>query len=168
MTFCFTFRVVFVFSRPSSFSFLKTFDLAIEFLLQFRTFCKMVSRLLIGDNNLTKFWTAYQVSRPGLKMASHLTATDFDTFDHALSQSDEKEQVIVSVLTSLLLEETNQNEIGSSASNIFDQALTRLVGLCPRSPACQVFIHFSFLAFVISASSVHTFLWGFKVTVIGD
>lgn len=98
----------------------------------------MGSRLLIGDNNLSRFWPAYQFSRPTLKDATLLTATDFDTLDNALSQSDDKAQVIVSVLTSILLEEVNQLEVASSASNIFDQLLVRLMGLCPRSPSCQV------------------------------
>ena len=98
----------------------------------------MASRMLIGDNNLSKFWPAYQVSRPSLKHVSMLTATDFDTFDHALTQVDEKEQVIVSVLTSLLIDEVNQLEVENSAFNVCEQAVSRLVGICPRSPSCRV------------------------------
>ena len=89
----------------------------------------MVSRLLIGDNNLSRFWPAYQFSRATLKHATLLTATDFDTLDHALSQTEEKDQVIVSVLTSLLIDEVNQLEVESSAHNVCEQAVSRLVGL---------------------------------------
>ena len=98
----------------------------------------MVSRLLIGDNNLSRFWPAYQFSRPNLKHVVLLTATDFDTLDHALTQAEEKEQVIVSVLTSLLLDEVNQLEVESSSLSICEEAVSRLIGLCPQNPSCQV------------------------------
>ena len=98
----------------------------------------MLSRLLIGDNNLSRFWPSYQFGKANLKSSMLLTATDFDTLDHALSQSDEKEQVIISVLTSLLLEEISQDELESSVNNIIGEVMTRLGGLCPRSPSCQV------------------------------
>ena len=70
----------------------------------------MVSRLLIGDNNLSKFWPAYQFSRPSLKLSTLVTATDLDALDSALTQVEEKDQVIVSVLTSVLIDEVNQTE----------------------------------------------------------
>ena len=76
-------------------------------------------------------------SRPNLKHVVLLTATDFDTFDHALTQTEEKEQVIVSVLTSLLLEEVNQLEVESSSLSICEEAVSRLIGLCPQNPSCQ-------------------------------
>ena len=106
----------------------------------------MVSRLLIGDNNLSRFWPAYQFSRATLKHATLLTATDFDTLDHALSQTEEKDQVIVSVLTSLLIDEVNQLEVESSAHNVCEQAVSRLVGLCPQNPSCQVCLNEHFLS----------------------
>ena len=102
----------------------------------------MISRLLIGDNNLSKFWPAYQFSRPTLKLSTLITATDLDALDGALSQVEDKNQVIVSVLTSILIDEVNQNEVGSSAFNICEQAVSRLVGLCPANPSCQVLFAF--------------------------
>ena len=98
----------------------------------------MVSRLLIGDNNLTRFWPAFQFGRPGLAGATLITSTDLDTFDNALTQIEDKDQVIVSVLTSILIDELNQTEVGSSAFNVCEQAVSRLVGLCPTIPSCQV------------------------------
>ena len=98
----------------------------------------MVSRLVIGDNNLSRFWAAFSHGRPGLKNSVLLTATDLDTFDHALAQVDDRHQVIISVLTSILLEEANSVDISVSASNVFNEALSRLVGICPRTPGCQV------------------------------
>ena len=95
----------------------------------------MVSRILIRHNHLSSFWLAYQFSRPNLKHAALLTATNFD---HALTQTEEKDQVIVSVLTSLLLDEVNQLEVKSSALKVCEEAVSRLVGLCPQSPSCQV------------------------------
>ena len=98
----------------------------------------MVTRLLIGDNNLSRFWPAYQFSRPSLKTSTLITSTDLDTLDHGLTQTEDRELVIVSVLTSLLLDEVNQSEVSCSAANVFEQVLTRLTGLCPRTPSCQV------------------------------
>ena len=102
----------------------------------------MVSRLLIGDNNLAKFWPAFQFGRAGFKSSSLLTATDLDTLDLALSQVEEKDVVIVSILTSVLLEEVNHLELDSSAYNVCDQVVTRISGLCPRSPSYQVVCSF--------------------------
>ena len=100
----------------------------------------MAARLLIGDNNLSRFWPAYQFSRPNIKFSTLHTATDLNTLDHALSQIEDKEQVIVCVLTSILLEEVNQLEVDSSAFNVCKQLVSRLMGLCPRSPGCQVIV----------------------------
>ena len=98
----------------------------------------MVSRLLIGDNNLARFWPAYQFGRAGLAGASMVTSTDLDTFDNALTQIEDKDVVIVSVLTSILLDEVNVAEMDVSALNICSEVVSRLVGLCPQSPSCQV------------------------------
>ena len=98
----------------------------------------MVSRLLIGDNNLSKFWPAYSFARPNLKSSSLITATDLDTLDHALSQVEDRELVILSVLTSITIEEVNSLEVASSATNVFGEVVSRLSGICPRSPSCQV------------------------------
>ena len=98
----------------------------------------MVSRLLIGDNNLSRFWSAVQFSRPALKSSSLLAATDLDTLDHALSQIEDKEVIVVSVLTSILLEEVNQLELESSAYNVCEQVVSRLLGMCPQMQSSQV------------------------------
>ena len=47
-----------------------------------------------------------------------LTATDLDTYDHALSQVEDREVVVISVLTSILMEEVNHLELESSAFNV--------------------------------------------------
>ena len=98
----------------------------------------MVSRLLIGDNNLTKFWPAQQFGRPNLKGSMLVTATDLDTLDHALTQFDERDQVIVSVLTSILIDEVNSLEVAGSSFNVYSEVVSRLAGMGPRSPSCQV------------------------------
>ena len=109
----------------------------------------MISRLLIGDNNLSRFWPAYQVSRPALKSAMLVTATDLDALDHGLSQADEKNVIIVSVLTSILIDEVNSLEVASSSYNICSEVVSRLAGMGPSSPSCQVrsfsFLRLSFL-----------------------
>ena len=114
-----------------------------------------MSRLLIGDNNLSKFWPSVQFSRPTLKQSVLVTATDLDTLDHALSQVEDREQVIISVLTSIVMDEVNQLEIDSSAFNVFEQALSRLVGLCPQTPTCQVV---SLLSFCVCSFCVYRHL----------
>ena len=107
----------------------------------------MVSRLLIGDNNLSKFWPSYQFAKPHLKQSALVTATDLAALDHALSQVEDRTQVIVSVLTTIVMEEVNQLEVENSAHNVFEQAISRLVGLCPTLPSCQV-CTFELLSFV--------------------
>ena len=98
----------------------------------------MISRLLVGDNNLSRFWPAHQFARPNLQGSRLVTATDLDTLDHALTQVEDREQVIVSMLTSVLLDEVNTLEIASSSYNICSEVVTRLAGICPQSPSCQV------------------------------
>ena len=83
--------------------------------------------------------------RSNLKGSTLVTATDLDTLDHALTQLEDRDQVIVSVLTSILMEEVNQDEVGPSAFNVCEATVSRLVGVCPRSPSCQVLVVFSFL-----------------------
>ena len=109
----------------------------------------MVSRLLVGDNNLSRFWPAHQFSRPSLKDSVLVTATDLDTLEHALTQVEDRDQVIVSMLTSVLLEEANSSEIGSSAYNVCSEVVSRVAGLCPRTPSCQV-SHFKIFSFFFS------------------
>ena len=98
----------------------------------------MISRLLIGDNNLSKFWPAYQFSKPALKSSVLVTATDLDALDGALAQVEDREQVIISVLSTILMDEVNQSEVSTSAFNVCEEVVGRLVGICPRSPSSQV------------------------------
>ena len=102
----------------------------------------MLSRLLIGDNNLSRFWAAYQFARPNMKDSVLMTATDLDTLDHALSQVEDRDQVIICVLTSILIEEAHAVDVSVSASNLCSEVVTRLQGVCPRSPSCQVALSF--------------------------
>ena len=98
----------------------------------------MISRLLIGDNNLSRVWPAHQFSRPNLKGSLLVTATDFDALDHALSQVEDRDQVIVGVLTSILLDEVNPLEVASSGYNVCGEVVKRLVGVCTQTPSAQV------------------------------
>ena len=98
----------------------------------------MISRLLIGDNNLSRFWPAHQFSRPNLKGSLLVTATDFDALDHALSQVEDRDQVIVGVLTSILLDEVNPLEVASSGYNVCGEVVKRLFGVCTQTPSAQV------------------------------
>lgn len=107
-------------------------------LVEVEIFPAMVARLLIGDNNLSRFWASVQFARSSLKSSVLVTATDLDALDHALTKVDERDQVIISVLTSILMEEVNQDEVGPSAFNVCEATVSRLVGVCPRSPSCQV------------------------------
>ena len=71
-----------------------------------------------------------------------MTATDLDTLDHALSQVEDRDQVIICVLTSILIEEAHAVDVSVSASNLCSEVVTRLQGVCPRSPSCQVALSF--------------------------
>ena len=51
-------------------------------------------------------------------------------------------QVIISVLTSILLDEVNSSEVASSSLNVCSEVISRLAGFCPQAPSCQVRSHF--------------------------
>ena len=123
----------------------------------------MVARLLIGDLNLFRFWPAYQFFCPNLKFLTLHTATKLDALYHVLSQVEEKEQVIVCVLTFVSLEEVNQLEVDSSAFNVCEQVVPRLMGLCPRSPGCQVIVNTLFTRFCKSVFLFH--FWSLVLTM---
>ena len=53
-------------------------------------------------------------------------------------------QVIVSVLTSILLDEVNSSEVASSSLNVCSEVISRLAGFCPQAPSCQVRFSFCF------------------------
>ena len=128
----------------------------------------MVSRLLVGDNNLSRFWPAHQFSRPSLKDSVLVTATDLDTLEHALTQVEDRDQVIISMLTSVLLEEANSSEIGSSAYNVCSEVVSRVAGLCPRTPSCQVLLFkiFFFLFPSLVCDRVCPFEYRFSLSYI--
>ena len=53
-------------------------------------------------------------------------------------------QVIISVLTSILLDEVNSSEVASSSLNVCSEVISRLAGFCPQAPSCQVRFSFCF------------------------
>ena len=116
----------------------------------------MVARLLIGDHNLSRFWPAYQFFCPNLKFLTLHTATKLDALYHVLSQVEEKEQVIVCVLTFVSLEEVNQLEVDSSAFNVCEQVV-------PRSPGCQVIVNTLFTRFCKTVFLFH--FWSLVLTI---
>ena len=96
-------------------------------------------RLLIGDANVVRFWQAAQVSRPQLNGVSLKAVSCLDTLDSALEGvSNELDYVIVSVVTSFLIEESSQTDISVSSFNVLQNIVKRVMSSAKRAQRVQV------------------------------
>ena len=89
-------------------------------------------RLLIGDANVIRFWQASQLARPMMLGVPLKSVSCMDTFESALADvTDELDYVLVSVLTSLLLEEATPTTLFDSCSNVV-QAIVKRIGVSAK------------------------------------
>ena len=96
-------------------------------------------RIIIGDVNVGRFWQAAQSARPQLREVPLRNTFCLDTLEASLDGvSDELDMVILSVLTSMIVEEGSASDVSGSASNIIDQALRRVIGSAKKSRRCEV------------------------------
>ena len=92
------------------------------------------SRLIIGDANVARFWQASQLARPQLVGVPLKTAACLDTLASSLSEvNDTFDYVIVSVLTTLVLDEASSTDIRASCQNIFDASIKHLMSAAKKS-----------------------------------
>ena len=100
-------------------------------------------RLIVGDAGIVRTWQAAQVSRPQLVGVPLKSATCLDTLTSALSDvTDEYDFVIVSMLTSLLLEEGSAVDARRSCANIMADVFRIVVGAAKKSSRVEVIVCF--------------------------
>ena len=95
--------------------------------------------LFLGDANVGRFWPSVQGSRSQLRSAQYRSVSCLDTLESALSSvTHEYDYVVVSALTSMILEEGSPLDIRRTVSNIVDGAKRRLTAAAKRSLRCEV------------------------------
>ena len=96
-------------------------------------------RLLIGDGNLTRFWQAAQAARPHLKDVPIKSAACLFTLEAGLEMvSDEMDYVIVSVVTSVVIDDGNATDVAGSSRNALESVFKRVTASGRKAPHCQV------------------------------
>ena len=100
----------------------------------------MTYRLLItGDGNVVRFWQAAQLARPQLVGVPLKPATCLDTLEASLvGVTDEYDYVLVSVLTSLLLDVASASNLANSCSNIIQTVAKRVATSAKKSARVEV------------------------------
>ena len=97
------------------------------------------SMLIIADGNVTRFWDAAQLSRPQLAGVTLKPVSCLDTLASSLSEvNDGFDFAIISVLTSLLLEEASAADLKGSSLNICQDVVRRVSAAAKRSSKVEV------------------------------
>ena len=97
------------------------------------------SRLIIGDANVARFWQASQLARPQLAGVPLKTSACLDTLASALSEvNDTFDYVVVSVATSLVIDEASSADIGVSCRNVFDALVKHVTAAAKKSQRVEV------------------------------
>ena len=97
------------------------------------------SRLIIGDANVARFWQASQLARPQLVGVPLKTASCLDTFATSLSDvTDAIDYVVISVITSLLLDEVSSTDVANSSHNVFQSAFQHVEASAKRASRVEV------------------------------
>ena len=105
-------------------------------------------RLIVGDANITRFWPECQAARPQLLSAVMKPAKCMDTLSSALADvNDGIDYVIVSVLTSLLLDEASATDVTGTSFNILRDAIKLISATAKKSSKVEVSLYISFCVF---------------------
>ena len=95
--------------------------------------------LVLGDANVGRHWQAFQGCRPQLQGVPFRSVSCLDTFDTAMSSvTDELDYVLISVLTSMLLDEGSAQDVRGSCTNILGLVAKRLVAVAKKSSRVEV------------------------------
>ena len=95
--------------------------------------------VIVGDANVVRFWEAAQVARPQLVGVGLKPASCFDTLSSALADvNDGLDFVVVSVLTSLLVDEASGTDVKGSSSNILSGAVKVVCAAAKKSGRVEV------------------------------
>ena len=100
------------------------------------------SLMVIGDANVARFWEAAQVARPQLVGVSFRPVSCMDTISASLREvNDGLDYVLLSVLTSLLLEECSAANVAGTSKNIIGDLSRHLIQTAKRSSKVEVCIY---------------------------
>ena len=95
--------------------------------------------LIVGDANIVRFWEAAQLSRPQLVGVTLKPVSCMDTLASSLSDvNDGLDFVLVSVLTSLLVEEASATDVKGSSYNIIKDAYKLVLAAAKRAGRVEV------------------------------
>ena len=96
-------------------------------------------RLIIGDANITRFWPDCQSARPQLVAVPMRPAKCLDTLSSALSEvTDEFDCILISVLTSMLIDEASSADVSGSSFNIIRDAVRLISASAKKSSKVEV------------------------------
>ena len=96
-------------------------------------------RLIIGDANIVRFWQASQTARKDLVGVPLQAVSCLDTFENALaSVTEEFDFVLVSVMTSLLMDEISSTDLRSSSFSVFEGVIKRLSAVSRKAKRVEV------------------------------
>ena len=100
-------------------------------------------RLVVGDVNVVRFWQAAQLARPQLVGVPLKTVGCVDTLSSALAEvNDALDYVVVSVATTLLLEEATSVDVRGSSLNVFESLVKHITAAAKKSSRVEVFVVF--------------------------
>ena len=102
-----------------------------------------ISRLLIGDSSIVRYWPAAQLARPrelvGVAMKE---ASCLETLTSALSEvTDVLDFVLISMLSDFLIDEASASDVSGSCSNIIGDVLRAIEKAAQRSSKVQVIFY---------------------------
>ena len=97
------------------------------------------SRLIIGDANVARFWQASQLARPQLVGVPLKTVSCLDTLASSLLEvNDSLDYVVLSVATSLVLDEASSVDVRASSRNVFDTMIKHVLSASKKSQRVEV------------------------------
>ena len=95
--------------------------------------------IILGDSNVVRFWEAAQTARPQLMGVSLKPISCMDTLSSALSDvNDGLDFSLISVLTSLLLEEASSVDVKNSCGNIIRDVVKLICAAAVKSKRVEV------------------------------
>ena len=102
--------------------------------------------LFLGDGNVTRFWQASQIARPQLVGVPLHSVSCQNTLEAGLDLiNDELDYVLISVLTTFLIEEGTALDVRGSTSNIFKSVLRPVISAATKSSHVEVCNFFPFM-----------------------
>ena len=95
--------------------------------------------MIVGDANVVRFWEDAQVSRRELVGVSLKPVSCLDTLTSALSDvNDGLDYTLISVLTSLLIDEASSSDVRVSSYNIVRDVVKRIAAAAKRASRVEV------------------------------